>query len=223
VSLVVTEADSVSLTVALTDSDPVVDTVPEGLMVLEMETVALGDVDVEAVRGVGAGSDTLGVIVVDVDGLTVVESLNEMVEAILRVYALLMTVVVDEGDAAETEPTADTLFIGLVVCTAEIVLYPVDESEPDAEPVIEITDETDADVDAEAVLLGEKVLLFTDDVTDGVDVEDPLVEIEIVPEFVAVELAVVVAVILLEPESEGVALTEYVALDVDDDDGFDAV
>ena len=89
--------------------------------------------------------------------------------------------------------------------------------------MLEISDVTDAEVDAEAVLLGENVLLFTVDVTDGVEVKDPLVDIEIVPEFVAVELAVVVAVLLVDPESEAVGLTETVPLAVDDDDGFDAV
>ncbi len=84
-ALVVTVEDTVVFVVGLTDKDPLDVTVPEGLTVVEMDAVMLGDVVVEAVRGVGAGSLTLGVIVVDEDGLTVTESLKEMVDAILRV------------------------------------------------------------------------------------------------------------------------------------------
>lgn len=112
----VIDVSAVTLTIGLAvDTATLGDTATEWLAASVAESVKVGDAVDEAVRGVGAGSDTLGVMVDVILELTVVDTDVEVVGAELGVYAVLAFDAVDEGVAAETVAAADAVVDGLPV------------------------------------------------------------------------------------------------------------
>jgi hypothetical protein len=211
--------DAVARIEALSVAVPQFETEPEVLKDGKTETVALPEEETVPEPGVGTLYVAVAVMHAVVEGLTVVETLAETVSDVLRLYGLLITVVVDVGDAADTLAAAEVVATGLTEGMTEAVKLADTEGVADAVVVAAKETVTFPVVVTEAVALPVDetfVLAVTDAVADGVAVWQVVAVEENVVKFceaVTEEVGEELMDVMLDGETVGVDERETVAVD----------